>query len=129
MPFNSVVNNERDIVVLKAKGKVSVMDIINEIQHAISTKRGDGITRRLIDMRDQEFSYDLEDAKKILKMMEASADVLGSKRMAVLFKEIPDSIEFKKIISLLNSATLEIELFTDKAKAVQFLNKPSGQNL
>jgi len=127
MPFKHIVDEEKNIVVLKAKGNVSVIDIISEIQVAIDSKRGDGVTRRLIDMTESEFTYDLEDAQKILKMMKGSANVLGSKKIAVLFKEIPDSFDFEKITSLLKSPILEIKVFTDKVKAAQFLNKPSAK--
>ncbi len=125
MPFKHIVDEEKNIVVLKAKGNVTVMEIISEIQVAISTKRGAGIERRLIDMTEQEFIYNLEDAQKVLKMMNISANVLSSKKIAILFKEIPDSFEFGKLKSLLKSSTLEIEFFTDKVKAAQFLSKPS----
>ncbi len=123
MPFKHIVDKEKNIVVLKAEGKVSVMDIIKEIQKAISTKRGEGLTRRLIDMSGQDFTYSLEDAQKVLKMMNVSGNVLGSRKIAILFKEIPKSFEFDKLKSVMSTATLDIELFTDKAMAVRFLNK------
>lgn len=124
MPFKHIVDEEKNIVVLKAKGNVSAIDIISEIQVAINSKRGDGVTRRLIDMTEPEFIYDLEDAQKILKMMRGSANVLGSKKIAILFKEIPDNFELGNLKSLMNSSKLEIELFTDKVKAAKFLSKP-----
>ena len=124
MPFKHIVDEEKNIVVLKAKGNVSVIDIISEIQVAINSKRGDGVTRRLIDMTEPEFTYNLEDAQKILKMMRGSANVLGSKKIAILFKEIPDNFELGNLKALLNSSKLEIELFTDKVKAAKFLSKP-----
>ena len=65
MPFKHIVDEEKNIVVIKAKGKVSVIDIISEIEVAINTKRGDGVTRRLIDMTEQEFTYNLKDAQKV----------------------------------------------------------------
>jgi hypothetical protein len=123
MPFKHLVDNNKNIVVLKAVGKVSVMDIITEIRKAIDTKRGDGITRRLVDMSDQTLAYDLEDAKKILPMIEASASILGSKKIAVLFKEATNSSDIEQFISLLRSPNLEIEFFSDKTKAANFLSK------
>jgi len=125
--FKHLVDEKRNIVVLKAKGKISVIDIISEIQKAIDTKRGVGITRRLLDMTDQESSFELKDAQKILKMVKASSNTLGSKKIAMLFNEIPDIVKSDEIRSLLNSPTLDIRFFTDKAKAVQFLNKPSAK--
>ncbi len=124
MPFKHIVDKEKNIVVLKAKGNVSAIDIISEIQVAINSKRGDGVTRRLIDMTEPEFTYNLEDAQKIVKMMRGSANVLGSKKIAILFKEIPDKFELENLKSLMNSSTVEIELFTDKVKAAKFLSKP-----
>lgn len=124
MPFKHIVDEEKNIVVLKAKGNVSAIDIISEIQVAINSKRGDGVTRRLIDMTEPEFTYDLEDAQKILKMIRGSANFLGSKKIAILFKEIPDNFELGNLKSLMNSSKFEIELFTDKEKAAKFLNKP-----
>jgi len=123
MLFKHIVDEEKDIVVLKAKGNVSVIDIISEIQVAISTKRGDGVTRRLIDMTEQEFTYNFKDAQKVLKMMKVSANVLGSKKIAILFKEIPENFELKELKSFLKVSTVEIGFFTDKAKATQFLSK------
>ncbi len=124
MPFKHIVDKEKNIVVLKAKGNVSVADIMSEIKIAISTKRGGGITRRLIDMTEQKFIYNIEDTQTVLKMMTLSANALGSKKIAVLLKEIPDSLEFKKLKSFMNSPTLEIKFFTDRAKAAQFLSEP-----
>lgn len=124
MPFNHVIDQEKNIIVLKAKGTVSVKDIFSEIQQAISTRRGDGLARRLIDMTDQDLSAYIEDAPNILKMMSASAKALHSKRIAILFKEIPADFDFEKLIAPLKSETSEIELFTDKSEAVKFLNKP-----
>ena len=80
MPFKHIINNDKNIVVLKAKSKVSVMDIISEIQVAINTNRGDGVRRRLIDVTEQEFTYNFEDAQKVLKMVNKSAKALGSKK-------------------------------------------------
>jgi hypothetical protein len=124
MPFKHIVDKEKNIVVLKAKGNVSAIDIISEIQNAINSKRGDGVTRRLIDMTEPEFTYDFEDAQKILKMMRGSANALGSKKIALLFKELPDDFELGNLKSLMNSSKLEIELFIDKVKAAKFLSKP-----
>ncbi len=126
MPFKHTVNKKLDIVVLKAKGEVSVVEIISEIQEAINTKRGDGITRRLIDLTDQEFTFQIKDAQTIITVMKASADILGSKRIAVLLKEIPDSFDFEKIRPFMNSSNVDIDFFTDKEKAIQFFNKPSN---
>ena len=123
MPFKHIVDEEKNIVVLKAKGNVSAIDIISEIQAAINSKRGDGVTRRLIDMTEPKFTYNLEDAQKILKMIRGSANVLGSKKIAILFKEIPDKFELGNLKSLMNSSTVEIELFADKVKAAKFLSK------
>ncbi|MCD4719496.1 MAG: hypothetical protein K8S13_06505 [Desulfobacula sp.] len=123
MPFQHIVDDNRDIVVLKSIGDVSVPDIMTEIKKAITTKRGDGITRRLIDMTDQKFSYDLEDAQKVLNAVQIEAKVLRPKKIAILFQEIPDSFDFDKIESLLNSPIVEIGIFIDKIKAIEFLNK------
>ncbi len=122
MPFKHIVDKEKNIVVYKAIGKVSVPDMISEIQKAINTKRGEGISRRMIDMTGQMFSFDTEDILKVLKMMLASANILGSKRMAIIFDEIPDSFEFKNIESPLRASNIAIRFFTDKAEAIQFLN-------
>jgi hypothetical protein len=124
MSFIHKVDKNLDIVVLKAKGKVTVMDILSEIRQAIDTKRGQGLTRRLIDMTAQDFSYTHEDAQKVLKIMKVHSQQLGSRRMAVLLKTIPDDPEFEQIKSIMSSSNLEFRFFTDKAKAVQFLNKP-----
>jgi hypothetical protein len=123
MPFRHVVDDNKDIVILKVIGKVSVSDIITEIKEAITTKRGDGITRRLINMTDQKFSFDLESAQKILNAMQIQAKVLRPKKIAIVFREIPDSFDFDKIKPFLTSPTLEIGIFTDKTKAIEFLNK------
>ncbi|MCP4669859.1 MAG: hypothetical protein GY857_01010 [Desulfobacula sp.] len=124
MPFKHLVDPEKDIVVSKAIGKVSLVDIMSEIQVAINTKRGKGIKRRLIDMTEQEFTYNLEDAQKIFKLMNVSASALGAKKIAILFKEIPDNFKFGKLNSLLDTPKLEIKVLTNRAKAAQFLNKP-----
>ena len=129
MPFKHIVDKEKDIVVLKAKGNISVIDIISEIQVAIRTRRGDGVTRRLIDMTEQEITYNFQDAQKVLKMMKVSANVLGSKKIAILFKEIPKNLELRELKSFLNLSTVEIEFFTDKAKAAQFLSNPIKKQL
>lgn len=125
MPFKHIVDHSKKIVVLKSKGTVTAKDIVYEIQQAIHTKRGEGIARRLIDMTDQDFSGYIEDADTILKMIKASASVLGSRKIAILFKQIPDDFDFGKLISHLRSPTLEIEFFTDQANAIGFLNKSS----
>lgn len=125
MSFKYIADNKRNIVVLKAVGKVSVMDIIAEVQEAIDTHRGDGIPRRLIDMTDSEITYNLEDVQKVLKMVKASATVLGSKRVAIIFKEAPEGFDQEKIRSILNTQALEIGFFTDRTTAVRFLNKSS----
>jgi hypothetical protein len=36
---------------------------------------------------------------------------------------MPDTPEFEQIKSLMNSSSLDFGFFTDKSKAVQFLNK------
>ncbi len=127
MPFRHVVDDNKDIVILKTIGKVSVSDIITEIKEAITTKRGDGITRRLIDMRDQKFSFSLEDAQKILGALKIQAKVLRPRKIAIVFQEIPDTFDFDKIKSFLTSPILEIGIFTDKTKAIEFFNKVSQE--
>ncbi len=125
MPFRHVVDDNKDIVILKVIGKVSISDIITEIKEAITTKRGIGITRRLIDMRDQEFSFSLEDAQKILGALQIQAKVLRPKKIAIVFQEIPDIFDLDKIKSFLTSPILEIGIFKDKTKAIEFFNKIS----
>ncbi len=123
MPFKHIVDKKKNIVVLKATAESSIMDIVSEIQKAINTKRGEGLTRRLIDMSGQNFTYSLEDAQKILKMMKIHSQILGSRKVAVLLKKIPDNPYFQKISSLMNSSALDMKFFIDKAKAAQFLNQ------
>ena len=123
MPFRHVVDEKKDIVILKTIGKVSISDIITEIKAAITTKRGDGITRRLIDMTDQEFSFSFEGAKKILSALQLQGKVLRPRKIAIVFQEIPDSFDFDKIKPFLTSPILEIGIFTDKTKAIEFLNE------
>lgn len=125
MPFKHIVDNEKNIVVLKAKGQVSVVEIMAEIQEAIATGRGEGITRRLVDMTGQEIRFTAEDAKKILKAMKISAKALGSKKMAILLKEIPENFDFDRLQSKVTSPGFKIKLFTDKAEAARFLNESS----
>ena len=68
MPFKHLVDKEKNIVVLKAKGNESPSDIISEIQAAIDSKRGMGITRRLIDITELDLVYSFDHIQKILKM-------------------------------------------------------------
>jgi len=124
MPFKHIVDNEKNIVVLKAIGKVSLTNIINEIEEANVTLRGDGIRRRLIDMTNQEISFSHSDAQLILKMINTSSKMLGYKRIAILVKDLPEHLEIKQLISGFENHNVEIELFTDKAKAAQFLSSP-----
>lgn len=123
MPFKHIIDNQKNIVVLKAKGRVSVVDIIAEIQEAINTRRGKGISRRLVDMTEQDLLFSREDGEKIVKMIKASADILGARKMAILLKEIPDEVEL--IRPLLKNPGLAIEFFTDKADAARFLSTPA----
>ena len=90
MAFKHMVDEARNIVVSKSVGDVTVMDIITELQQAINTKRGEGVARRLIDMTESQFRYNIEDAHKVVKMVKLHARVLGSRKMAVLLREIPD---------------------------------------
>ncbi len=124
MPFKHIVDKEKNIVVLKATGKVSLTNIINEIEEANVTLRGDGIKRRLIDITNQEISFSPSDAQLILKMINTSSKMLGFKKIAILIKELPDNLDVHKLISQLDDHTVEIGLFTDKAKAAEFLSKP-----
>ncbi len=125
MSFKYIIDNEKNIVVLKAKGEISIMDVLSEIEQAIEVKRGDGITRRLVDMSGQKFIYNILDVQLFLKGMKAHSKVLGSRKMAILFDEIPDTPEFEKILAMLKLASQEIEVFTDKIQALKFLNKRS----
>jgi hypothetical protein len=122
MPFMHKVDEKLDVVIIKAIGEVSIGDIMSEIQEAIDTKRGDGITRRLVDMTDQEFIFNEADARKILTMLQVQGKALRPKKVALLFKQIPENFDFEKIRWLLNTEFLEIGVFTDKGDAVTFLN-------
>ena len=97
MPFKHFVDEKKDIVVLKAIGKVSLVDIMSEIQVAINTKRGDGVKRRLVDMTEQEFTYNFEDAQKILKLVNVSANVLGSKKSQYFSKKYLMILNLKRL--------------------------------
>lgn len=123
MPFRHKIDKKLDLVVLKVTGKVSVSDIINEIKTALTTKRGMGISRRLIDMREQAISFDLATAKKLLTALQIQAKTLHSKKIALLFTHIPDNLELDQLDVLLNSPAVEIGVFTDKTKSIEFLNK------
>ena len=125
MPFKHRVDEKLDVVIIKAIGEVSIMDIMSEIQEAIDTKRGDGITRRLVDMTDQEFIFNEAEARKILTLLQVQGKLLRPKKVALLFKQIPEKFDFDKIRSLLNSEFLEIGVFTDKGNAITFLNSGS----
>ena len=122
MPFRYKIDEKLDIVVLKATGDVSHIDIIAELQEAINTRRGQGISRRLIDMTDIEFSFKEEGVRKILSMMQVQGKILGTVKIAVLLKKVPKSFNFKNIQRMLNTQSLEIGIFTDQRNAVTFLN-------
>jgi hypothetical protein len=55
-------------------------------------------------------------------MIKVSANVLGSKKIAILFKELPKNLDLKALKSFLHLSALEIDFFTDKKKAARFLS-------
>ncbi len=122
MTFKHIVDHDRSIVVLKATGRVVIMDIISELKKAISTRRGEGIKRRLVDMSKSEFLYTSEDAKKVAKLMKVHVKVFGTEKIAVLLEQIPGNDQFEEIRSVLNSTGLKFQFFSDRAKAAEFLN-------
>jgi hypothetical protein len=123
MSFRYIVDDEMDIVIVKATGKISMREIFGEIKEAVETKRGEGISRRLVDLTDQDFFYELRDAEEILNTLQQAAKSLNTKKIALLFKEIPKNFDLEKIIPLLNSPNMRIRIFLDKTKAIEFLNE------
>ncbi len=122
MPFKHIVDNRLKIVVLKGVGKNTIADVISEIHKSIETKRGEGFRRRLIDMTNQEISFDLKEAQKILGAMQKQAEILQTRKVALLFKSMPSNFDITEIEPLLSSETLDIGIFLDKKQAVEFLN-------
>ncbi len=122
MPFKHIVDNRLKIVVLKSVGDITVTDVISEIKQAISTKRGAGFKRRLIDMTEREITFELTEVQKILGAMKNQAKVLQTRKIALLFKSMPSNFDLTDIESLLSSETLDIGIFIDKKNAVEFLN-------
>ncbi len=122
MPFKHIVDDRLKIVVLKGVGENTLVDVIKEIQKSIATKRGEGFKRRLIDMTNQEISFDLAEAQKILRAMQSQAKVLQTRKVALLFKSMPSNFDLADIESLLSTETLDIGIFLDKKLAVEFLN-------
>ncbi len=122
MPFKHIVDDRLKIVVLKGVGEITIADVISEIQKSIATKRGAGFNRRLIDMTEQEISFDLSEAQEILGAMQTQAKVLQTRKVALLFQKMPANFDMTDIESLLSSETLDIGIFIDKKTAVKFLN-------
>jgi len=123
MPFQHVIDEKLDIVIVKATGIITVADIITEIKLSVATKRGGNVSRRLMDLSEQDFLFDIESAKAILNNLKQAAKVLRPKRIAILLKEIPDKFDLQATLPLLNSPELKIGLFVDRARAIEFLNQ------
>ena len=111
------------IVVIRAEVKVTIDDMLEEVETAIQEKRGRNIPRRVIDMSRVDFNYSIEDAKQILKAIWKEACILRIEKVALLFDSIPESFDFKKIISFLDTSFATIRMFVDKQKAIEFLNE------
>jgi len=123
LPFQHIIDAKRGIVLVKGTGKISIADIMAEIQEAERTRRGADISRRLIDMTEQEFMYDPDTAAQILDALQEEAKILHPRRIALLLKEIPRDFDLEKVLSHLNSPTTKIGLFVDRARALEFLNE------
>lgn len=123
MPFKYTINEEMGIVVVKSTGEISIDNMLEEIDKAISEKRGKNIPRRLIDLSENEFNYSTEDAEKVFKALWKEARILRIDKIALLFNNIPDTFDIKKIIPFLDTSFTTIRMFVDKQKAIEFLNK------
>lgn len=123
MPFKYIVDRGRNIVVLKTIGDVTAIEMISEMYKAVKTRRGENVSRRLVDMTDSNFNFKPEDAKKILKILKIHTQELGSKKIAVLLGKIPSIPEFQQIRLILKSTEADVEFFDDKAKVAQYFNR------
>lgn len=123
MPFQHKVSSEKNIVVVKAVGDIDIMDVISETQTAISDHRGEGITRRLVDLTDADLIYSLEDIKKASKMLKLQAEILGTRKMAIVLSETTPDIDLQNIKSLLEPKKLKAGIFTNKSDAIKFLSE------
>lgn len=123
MKFKHAVDMDKGIVIVKAVGNLSVIDILYEIQRAIISKRGKGIPRRIIDLSEDTYDYSEDDVKLIFDKMRVSANILKTEQIAFIIKEYPSDYDVHKIADLYRTERLDIGVFTCSADALCFLNQ------
>jgi len=89
LPFKYVINNRRDIVLVKATGKITAHEALSELKKSMITKRGEGISRYLFHFMGSRFFFKKGVAMQFQQLLLLIGKLLNTKRVALLFDEIP----------------------------------------
>ncbi|MEA3286568.1 MAG: hypothetical protein U9Q77_04245 [Candidatus Marinimicrobia bacterium] len=123
MPFQFSVEYPLDIVIGRVVGEGNFSETFGEIKKSIITKQGEGITRRLYDFQDSDFFFDIDKAIQLVNIIQHTGKMLNSKKIALLFQEIPETFDLEQLAPHLESEDVSIGIFIEQAKAVEFLNQ------
>ena len=122
MTIKCIIDYSLDLEIIKPDSDTSIDEYLSNVQKSVLTKRGLGVSRRLIDLSLLNYLENKSDASKFMLAMNQEVSVHRTKKVAILFREITDAMDLESIIPFLAESKAEVRLFVDKGKAVSFLN-------
>ncbi len=115
-------------MLVKAAGKITAHEALTELKKSMITKRGEGISRHLFNFMESRFFFKKVVAIQFLQLLHLTGKLLNTKRVALLFDEIPVTFGLESIAPFLISEDVEIGIFVEQTKAVEFLNQADPGN-
>jgi hypothetical protein len=112
---------KRDLMLVEVSGKVSIPGLLNEINNAITDRRGYGMRHRLIDLSRCEFMYTVAEGRQLLGALERMTYKLQNEKLALVFKEIQSSYVLQKLVTGVDLSALNIGIFLERSAALNFL--------
>ena len=110
-------------MLVKAAGKITAHEALTELKKSMITKRGEGISRHLFNFMESRFFFKKGVAIQFLQLLHLIGTLLNTRRVALLFDEIPVTFGLESLAPFLNSDDVEIGIFVEQTKAIEFLNQ------
>ena len=112
-----------DTSVMVASGAVSISDILKVIEEARLERKGEGLSRQLIDLSKIELAFTINEGRAVILALQKMADMLGTQKIALIFGPSHSQYILDKLVTLVDYSRHDIAFFSDKHSAVQFLKE------
>ena len=119
----------KDVVAVAADGRITFDDLLLSMKRIWENEEARGMTRKLMDLRRAAMSLDARQAMIASQAGGREAQVLGTKKIAILVNELMDRSLLRILKRGAEGLGVEVRFFYSEAPAINYLNGREGESV